>query len=173
MSDLVRVHLGGGFVDPPQRGGSGSAGQRFVHVPSGDEKRAVFCKGSGIMAGPVFKGMDAYSIHKAFINNYVTAAGRAPPSGAQAHHRTDADILRSTFRCICSAALPPAAPDRSRRFLRSEEEMVGDTWEKRVAIKYYDKLFKEYCLADLSRHKVHRPAAQLLNCSTARLFANF
>jgi hypothetical protein len=40
------------------------------------------------------------------------------------------------------------------RFLRSEEEMVGDTWEKKVAIKYYDKLFKEYCLADLSRHKV-------------------
>jgi hypothetical protein len=31
--------------------------------------------------------------------------------------------------------------------------MVGDTWEKKVAIKYYDKLFKEYCLADLSRHK--------------------
>ena len=41
-----------------------------------------------------------------------------------------------------------------RRFLRSEDEMVGDTWEKKVAIKYYDKLFKEYCLADLSRHKV-------------------
>ncbi len=39
------------------------------------------------------------------------------------------------------------------RFLRSDEEMVGDTWEKKVAIKYYDKLFKEYCLADLSRHK--------------------
>jgi len=22
--------------------------------------------------------------------------------------------------------------------------MVGDTWEKKVAIKYYDKLYKEY-----------------------------
>ena len=138
MSDLVRVHLGGGFADPQGAGGGGGVGsQRFIHVPTGEEKRAVFCKGSDIMAGPVFKGMDAYSIHKAFINNYVTAAGRAPPSGAQPHHRTDADILRSTFR-----------------FLRSDEEMVGDTWEKRVAIKYYDKLFKEYCLADLSRHKV-------------------
>jgi protein FRA10AC1 len=31
--------------------------------------------------------------------------------------------------------------------------MVGDTWEKKVAIKYYDKLYKEYCLADLSRHR--------------------
>jgi hypothetical protein len=98
MSDLVRVHLGGGFADPPQGGGAASAGHRFVHVATGNEKRAVFCKGSDIMAGPVFKGMDAYSIHKAFINNYVTAAGRAPPSSVQAHHRTDADILRSTFR---------------------------------------------------------------------------
>jgi protein FRA10AC1 len=35
--------------------------------------------------------------------------------------------------------------------------MVGDTWEKKVAIKYYDKLFKEYCLTDLSRHKVLLP----------------
>ena len=94
MSDLVRVHLGGGFADPPVA----SAGQRSVHVATGNEKRAVFCKGSDIMAGPVFKGMDAYSIHKAFINNYVTAAGRGPPSATQAHHRTDADILRSTFR---------------------------------------------------------------------------
>jgi hypothetical protein len=100
MSDLVRVHLGGGFADPPHGGGGASAGQRSVNVATGNEKRAVFCKGSDIMAGPVFKGMDAYSIHKAFINNYVTAAGRAPPSGAQAHHRTDADILRSTFRPV-------------------------------------------------------------------------
>ena len=98
MSDLVRVHLGGGFADPHQGGAAASAGQRFVNVATGDEKRAVFCKGSDIMAGPVFKGMDAYSIHKAFINNYVTAAGRGPPPGVQAHHRTDADILRSTFR---------------------------------------------------------------------------
>ncbi len=98
MSDLVRVHLGGGFADPPH--GGGGAAQRSVNVATGNEKRAVFCKGSDIMAGPVFKGMDAYSIHKAFINNYVTAAGRAPPSGAQAHHRTDADILRSTFRPV-------------------------------------------------------------------------
>ena len=100
MSDLVRVHLGGGFAESSQGGGGGggASGPRHVHVATGDEKRAVFCKGSDIMAGPVFKGMDAYSIHKAFINNYVTAAGRAPPSAAQAHHRTDADILRSTFR---------------------------------------------------------------------------
>ncbi|KAG9484812.1 hypothetical protein GDO78_008105 [Eleutherodactylus coqui] len=30
------------------------------------------------------------------------------------------------------------------------------TWEKRIAKKYYDKLFKEYCIADLSRYKENK-----------------
>lgn len=28
--------------------------------------------------------------------------------------------------------------------------------EKRLAKKYYDKLFKEYCIADLSRYKENK-----------------
>jgi protein FRA10AC1 len=39
----------------------------------------------------------------------------------------------------------------SFRFLREEEEV--DSWESRLAQKYYDKLFKEYCLGDFSRYK--------------------
>ena len=27
------------------------------------------------------------------------------------------------------------------------------TWEQQMAKRYYDKLFKEYCLADLSRYR--------------------
>ncbi|XP_023568031.1 protein FRA10AC1-like [Octodon degus] len=30
------------------------------------------------------------------------------------------------------------------------------TWEKKLAKKYYDKLSKEYCTADLSRHKENK-----------------
>lgn len=30
------------------------------------------------------------------------------------------------------------------------------TWEKELAKKYYDKLFKEYCIADLSRYKENK-----------------
>jgi protein FRA10AC1 len=36
------------------------------------------------------------------------------------------------------------------RFVRDAEDDDG-SWEKRLAKKYYDKLFKEYCLADMSR----------------------
>lgn len=30
------------------------------------------------------------------------------------------------------------------------------SWEARLAKRYYDKLFKEYCIADLSQYKKNR-----------------
>lgn len=51
------------------------------------------------------------------------------------------DILgTSLFQCLC-------------RFIRTEEDNDDSTWEHRVAKRYYDKLFKEYCLADMTRYK--------------------
>ena len=51
--------------------------------------------------------------------------------------RTDLDVLKSSYQ-----------------FIRDEEKDEQDSsWETRVASKYYDKLFKEYALADLSRYK--------------------
>src|SRR3954466_10164184 len=43
-------------------------------------------------------------------------------------------------------------PHFFHRFVRDENEDLS-SWEKRLARKYYDKLFKEYCLADMSRYK--------------------
>ena len=43
------------------------------------------------------------------------------------------------------------------RFIWDEDEPV-DTWEKRLAKKYYDKLFKEYCICDLSYYKLNKIA---------------
>ena len=40
------------------------------------------------------------------------------------------------------------------RFVRSEEDDSNDSWEVRMARRYYAKLFKEYAIADLSRYKV-------------------
>ena len=37
-----------------------------------------------------------------------------------------------------------------------EDEDECDSWDKRLAKKYYDKLYKEYCLADLSRYKENK-----------------
>jgi len=38
------------------------------------------------------------------------------------------------------------------RFLWDEKD-VDDSWEVQLAKRYYDKLFKEYCIIDLSRYK--------------------
>lgn len=38
----------------------------------------------------------------------------------------------------------------------SEPSDMPSAWEKRLAKKYYDKLFKEYCVADLSRYKENK-----------------
>ena len=46
----------------------------------------------------------------------------------------------------------------NHRFLWKEEDNHDETWEKTLAKKYYDKLFKEYCITDLSRYKENKVA---------------
>jgi len=41
------------------------------------------------------------------------------------------------------------------RFLWEESE-VDDSWEVQLAKRYYDKLYKEYCIIDLSRYKENK-----------------
>lgn len=98
--------------------------------------------GAGIQGygGPsVTAGLDAYSRHKKFINDYVITLGekrvekylaaRAPEAG-----KTDYDILQENHKFIRE----PSLDDLSN-------------WEVRMAVKYYNKLFKEYCIADMTR----------------------
>ncbi|XP_011193799.1 protein FRA10AC1 homolog [Zeugodacus cucurbitae] len=46
------------------------------------------------------------------------------------------------------------------RFLWDDNEIPDDenSWEVRLARRYYNKLFKEYCIADLTRHKENKVA---------------
>ncbi|KAM0827292.1 hypothetical protein ACQ4PT_068288 [Festuca glaucescens] len=50
--------------------------------------------------------------------------------------KTDKDTLREGYR-----------------FILSDEDDVDSTWGKRLVKRYYDKLFKEYCIADMSQYK--------------------
>lgn len=50
--------------------------------------------------------------------------------------KTDQDTLREGYR-----------------FIRSEEDDMDSSWEQRLVKRYYDKLFKEYCIADMSHYK--------------------
>lgn len=40
----------------------------------------------------------------------------------------------------------------NHRFIWTDDD-DADTWEKQMSKKYYDKLFKEYCICDLSFYK--------------------
>ncbi|KAL9694251.1 hypothetical protein quinque_013536 [Culex quinquefasciatus] len=53
--------------------------------------------------------------------------------------KTDHDVIRENHRFLW------------------EGETV-DSWEKELAKKYYDKLFKEYCIADFSRYRENKVA---------------
>ena len=84
-----------------------------------------------------YLAMDAYSRHKALVNQYLLSCGR----GIEHFER-------------------PTENDRNDYAVLAEEHKFlwdsGDapkTWEKRLAKAYYDKLFKEYAIADLSRYK--------------------
>jgi len=93
-------------------------------------ERSGFVKG---FAG----GMNAYERHKKFINDYVIFYGKeAEYFKPTRPHKTDYDVLREEYR-----------------FIRTDEDNDDSQFEKRMSKKYYDKLFKEYCLADLSRYK--------------------
>lgn len=82
-------------------------------------------------------GETPHERHKRYINDYVLRYGRreaatVPPQPP----RNDYDVLRERHRFVWEDGVEPAAAD----------------WEGRQAKRYYDKLYKEYALADLSRH---------------------
>ncbi|XP_076419125.1 protein FRA10AC1 homolog isoform X2 [Peromyscus maniculatus bairdii] len=85
--------------------------------------------------------MDAYQRHTKFVNDYILYYGgkREDFKRLGENDKTDLDVIRE-----------------NHRFLWNEDDEEDMTWEKRLAKKYYDKLFKEYCIADLSRYKENK-----------------
>ncbi|NWS51789.1 F10C1 protein, partial [Chunga burmeisteri] len=85
--------------------------------------------------------MDAYERHKKFVSDYILYYGGKIEDFRRsgANDKTDLDVIRE-----------------NHRFLWNEDDETDMNWEKRLAKKYYDKLFKEYCIADLSRYKENK-----------------
>ncbi|XP_061665544.1 protein FRA10AC1 isoform X2 [Syngnathoides biaculeatus] len=85
--------------------------------------------------------LTAFERHKKFVGDYILYYGgnMADFKRSAAKDKTDSDVLRE-----------------NHRFLWRDEDEEDMTWEKELAKKYYDKLFKEYCIADLSRYKENK-----------------
>lgn len=81
------------------------------------------------MTEGIFKTMDRYQLHRvlmAEIEKQKKAARRG---------KTDLDVIRE-----------------NHQFLWDENEK-NLTWERQLAKSYYSKLFREYCICDLSQYK--------------------
>jgi protein FRA10AC1 len=88
-------------------------------------------------AGPP-SGPSAFERHQHLIADYVKFYGHVPRRDTS-RDRSDVDVLRD-----------------AHRFVRSDADNDDSTYEKRLARRYYDLLFKEYCLADLSLYRKSR-----------------
>ncbi|GMP62595.1 hypothetical protein CsSME_00024639 [Camellia sinensis var. sinensis] len=82
------------------------------------------------------RGLNAYDRHKKFLNDYVGFYGNERSTEEKLPLKTDQDTLREGYR-----------------FIRSEEDDLNPSWEQKLVKRYYDKLFKEYCIADMSQYK--------------------
>ena len=98
------------------------------------------------------------------VNNLLRAASFAfgDPTG----HRFPLSASPTSYIAKWSTCLQAAAYNASQvnqtdlsalqaghRFIRGPEDDVDNSLPARLAKKYYDRLFKEYCIADLSRFK--------------------
>ncbi|KAG4134572.1 hypothetical protein ERO13_D08G165200v2 [Gossypium hirsutum] len=82
------------------------------------------------------RGLNAYDRHKKFLNDYVGFYGKEKSTDVKLPIKTDHDTLREGYR-----------------FIRSEEDDMNHSWEQKLVKRYYGKLFKEYCIADMSQYK--------------------
>lgn len=86
------------------------------------------------------RNLNPYELHKHLVNVYsLNAKGSTCLLRRDtSRDRTDLDVIRE-----------------NHKFLWEDDE-VADSWEKQLAKKYYDKLFKEYCICDLTRYKENK-----------------
>jgi hypothetical protein len=87
-------------------------------------------------------GLNAHERHQQLISAALSYKGTSDSglSAAAGHDlasiRTDEDVLRERHR-----------------FLRTAEDDADGSWEVRLARRYYDRLFKEFAIVDLSHYK--------------------
>ncbi|CAF0883437.1 unnamed protein product [Brachionus calyciflorus] len=92
-----------------------------------------------------YRSMNAYARHVKLVNDYLIyySGGKSLKEVFQrdtSKDKTDLDVIREEMKFIW------------------DEDETPTTWEQRLAKKYYDKLFKEYCICDLTLYKQNKIA---------------
>lgn len=86
------------------------------------------------------RNLNPYEIHKLIVNEYVL---KRPGDTSiftrdSSKDKNDYDVIRE-----------------NHKFLWNDEDKA-DSWELQFAKRYYDKLFKEYCIGDLILYKENK-----------------
>ncbi|KAK2575802.1 hypothetical protein KPH14_007186 [Odynerus spinipes] len=92
---------------------------------------------------PAYAYLSAYDRHKKLINDYLLLKGESITALKRdtSRDKRDFDVIKE-----------------NHKFLWEEDDEEPSTWEARLAKKYYDKLFKEYCICDLTYYKYNKVA---------------
>lgn len=88
--------------------------------------------------------LNPYDYHKYLINEYVLKK----PGDTKRLHERDRGKPIKTIRDVVM---------ENMQFIWNDDDKPA-TWEERLAKKYYDKLFREYCICDLSKYKENKIA---------------
>eukprot|EP01025_Chloroclados_australasicus_P007157 TRINITY_DN12283_c0_g3_i1.p1 TRINITY_DN12283_c0_g3~~TRINITY_DN12283_c0_g3_i1.p1 ORF type:complete len:301 (+),score=29.98 TRINITY_DN12283_c0_g3_i1:59-961(+) len=88
-------------------------------------------------------GLNAFQRHKKYIEDYLTYYGQRKREREEESLEPPCKKIKTDFEVM----------KEYHRFIRSEEDDAENCWQARLAKKYYDRLFKEYCIADLSQYK--------------------
>ena len=93
--------------------------------------------------------MDAYSRHKTLINQYLLTVGHGIEhvQRSKEKDRTDYDVLKEHHKFLWDDDI-----------MAANASSGSNTSENRLAKSYFDKLFKEYALSDLSKYKENKIA---------------
>ncbi|EGD78094.1 hypothetical protein PTSG_08973 [Salpingoeca rosetta] len=109
------------------------------HLPTRDDFREAFDRQQRLlhMRNNIL-GMTAHERHQRFIRDYVMWYG-----DGQAFLESQRPQVRNDYDVIAE----------QHRFVWDDKDTEEMDWEKQLAKRYHDKLFKEYCLVDLARYK--------------------
>ena len=114
------------------------------------------------MSGGIRKQLhlNPYDYHKYLINEYVLKRPgdtRLLYARDESKFKTDKDVIMENMKFIWNEEVISTSSE-AKFGLVDHSQDIPRTYEERLAKKYYDKLFREYCICDLSRFKENKIA---------------
>lgn len=104
-----------------------------------------------------------YSRHKCLVNEYLLTH---PNGGEQfkrnsSQDKSDLDVLLENHRFIWEEEEEDDADDDQNKDGGSSNKRASASssslsWGQRLAKKYYERLYREYCICDLTRYKENK-----------------